>query len=131
MGEILASRAQCDLGNFAGAVEILDQATSASHAVGEIEADIVRIHIIRGDRAAAARQLKVKDASPAPATDTAPFLDILSLQKAYLGVSERGDLASAVLAADSMWEKYGIGSPGDSAPWADEVAVGNNRKIVE
>ncbi|KAH7140411.1 CHAT domain-containing protein [Dactylonectria estremocensis] len=113
---IHASRQKCKVGDYVGALsEIFAEGSSMSAPTAALTSEVVRVHIIRGDRASASKQIhdyrtaiSPDDANPGHILD-----DILALQAAYLGVSAHGDLVAALQVAETMWKKHGIDAQSD------------------
>lgn len=120
-GVIVRSRRQVEEDDFTTALDTLVRETNTSDS-GDILVEIVRVNIVRGDRVSAAQTLEGHGSSESQMLGASPYSDILSLQSAYIGVSERGELDTAVRKANLLWEKHQLGSV-DSLETGDEAVV--------
>jgi hypothetical protein len=120
---IRESRHRCELGDIAGALKLIHDATNESPPADRLRIEVVRIYLIFGDQASAGTELSGFEASASSSLDSAPYYDVLALQQAYIRVFARGDLAVAVKTADTLWNKYELDTAG-KVENGDGVIVG-------
>jgi len=100
---IASSRRLCVNGDFALATQALSPWISDSEAGSAIKAEIVRVHLVQGDRKSASSLLE----DVITTESSGPSHDLLSTQAAFINVAACGDLSGALQTASSMWLKYG------------------------
>jgi hypothetical protein len=103
--KIAASRRICATGDYVGAVSILEPILPFSEPPGAIQAELIRVHLILGDRKTALLVLAERNVTAN--CDAGLYHDLLSILEAFINVSVCGDLAGALQVAVSMWQVHG------------------------
>lgn len=102
---IAASRKACVTGDYGDAVKVLEARLRFSEPPGAIQAELIRVHLILGDRRSALQVLA--EAKVAVNGYAGPYHDLLSIMEAFINVGACGDLAGALEVATSMWQGHG------------------------
>ena len=86
------------------AIQVLNPWISDSEVGSTVKAEIVRVHLVQGDRKSASNLLG--DVITSESTSPSQH-DLLIIQAAFVQVATCGDLSGALQIASSMWLKYG------------------------
>jgi hypothetical protein len=122
---IAASRQKCATGDHFGALHVLRQMLRFSEPAGAIQAELIRVHLIHGDRKSAS--LVVAETPGASHRNANPYHDLVSILAAYINVSVCGDLAPALQVAASMWQEHGTAAAFKDG---DEVLVSTQEQKI-
>jgi hypothetical protein len=95
-----------------------------SEPTGAIQAELIRVYLILGNRKSALRVLAERKV--AANRDAGLYHDLLFILEAFINVSVCGDLAGALQVATSMWQGLGLAAAFKDG---DEVLVGVHEQI--
>jgi hypothetical protein len=115
---IATSRRTWATGDYFGAVNILEPMLPFSEPSGAIQAELIRVHLIHGNRKSALLVLAERKVAANP--DAGLYHDLFSILEAFINVSVCGDLAGALQVATSMWQRHGTATAFEDG---DEVLV--------
>ncbi|KAK4456561.1 CHAT domain-containing protein [Cladorrhinum samala] len=105
-------RQECASGNFLQAINSLRAALDGSPTGtgARLVSELVRVLIITGDRTSAESELNARTNSLPEVHQATSYDDAISLQRAILAVSARGELEEAIKLANQLWSKYAFDS---------------------